>query len=97
MDPKALALPQSIIDLIPPRPANDYNSELFNRKTGLAFDPLAAAESATDIPLSFLFNTKRLNRLVEYQAENNGLGIDDMIEVHFQNLESKKKPKVWKD
>jgi hypothetical protein len=51
MDPKALALPQSIIDLIPPRPANyDYNSELFNRKTGLAFDPLAAAESATDIP-----------------------------------------------
>jgi hypothetical protein len=38
MDPKALALPQSIIDLI--RPANyDYNSELFNRKTGLAFDP----------------------------------------------------------
>jgi hypothetical protein len=79
LDPKALALPQSIIDLIPPRPNYDYNSELFNRKTGLAFDPLAA-ESATDI-LSFLFNTKRLNRLVEYQAENNGLGIDDMIEV----------------
>jgi hypothetical protein len=44
MDPKALALPQSIIDLIPPRPNYDYNSELFNRKTGLAFDPLAAAD-----------------------------------------------------
>jgi hypothetical protein len=88
LDPKALALPQSIIDLIPPRPNYDYNSELFNRKTGLAFDPLAA-ESATDI-LSFLFNTKRLNRLVEYQAENNGLGIDDMIKCLLQNLESKK-------
>jgi predicted Zn-dependent protease len=92
MDPKVLALPQSIIDLIPPRPANyDYNSELFNRKTGLAFDPLAAAESATDIPLSFLFNTKRLNRLVEYQAENNGLGIDDMIEVLTSKIWNQKK------
>jgi hypothetical protein len=28
-----------------------------------------------------LFNTNRLNRLVEFQAENNGLGIDDMISV----------------
>jgi hypothetical protein len=92
MDPKALALPQSIISLIPPRPANyTYNSELFNRKTGLAFDPLAAAESAADIPLSFLFNTKRLNRLVEYQAENNGLGIDDMIELLTSKLWNQKK------
>jgi hypothetical protein len=82
MDPKVLTLPQSIIKLIPPRPANyDYNRELFNRKTGIAFDPLAAAEAAADIPLSFLFNTSRLNRLVEYQAENEGLGIDDMIKV----------------
>jgi hypothetical protein len=58
--------------LIPPRPAgSDYNRELFNRRTGLSFDaPLAAA---------FLFNTSRLNRLVEFQVENNGLGIDDMI------------------
>jgi hypothetical protein len=31
--------------------------------------------------LSFLFNTNRLNRLVEFQAENNGLGIDDMINI----------------
>jgi hypothetical protein len=28
-----------------------------------------------------LFNTNRLNRLVEFQAENNGLGIDDMINI----------------
>jgi hypothetical protein len=31
--------------------------------------------------LVLLFNTSRLNRLVEFQAENNGLGIDDMISV----------------
>jgi hypothetical protein len=35
---------------------------------------------AADIPLSF-YLTLRLNRLVEFQVENNGLGIDDMISV----------------
>jgi hypothetical protein len=82
MDPKMLALPESIIKLIPPRPAGyNYNRELFNRRTGLAFDPLAAAEAAADMPLSFLFNTSRLNRMSQYQAENNGLGVDEMISV----------------
>lgn len=80
IDPKVLALPEGIVKLIPPRPAGyDYTRELFNRRTGLAFDPLAAAETAADLPLSFLFNTSRLNRMVEYQTENNGLVIDDMI------------------
>lgn len=82
IDPKVLEIPDNILKLIPPRPAGyDYNKELFNRRTGLSFDPLAAAEAAADIPLSFLFNTNRLNRLVEFQAENNGLGIDNMINV----------------
>ncbi len=82
MDPKVLLLPESIIKLIPPRPEGyDYNRELFNRRTGLAFDPLAAAETAADLPLSFLFNTSRLNRMIEYKTENNGLGVDEMIAV----------------
>ncbi len=82
MDPKTLALPDNIVKLIPPRPAGyDYNRELFNRRIGLAFDPLAAAETAADLPLSFLFNTERLNRMAEYQAMNNGLGVDEMVTV----------------
>ena len=82
LDPKVLALPEKIIKLIPPRPAGyEYTRELFNRRTGLAFDPLAAAESAADLPLSFLFNPARLNRMAQYQAENDGLGINEMIDV----------------
>lgn len=82
IDPKFLTIPESIIKLIPPRPAGyDYNRELFKRRTGLAFDPLAAAETAADMPLSFLFNTARLNRMIEYQAENNGLGVDEMLDA----------------
>ena len=80
MDPKALTLPESIIRLIPPRPAGYGNSkELFTRRTGLVFDPLAAAESAADMPLSFLFNASRMNRMVQYQVSSKGLGVDDMI------------------
>jgi hypothetical protein len=82
IDPKFLALPENITQLIPPRPAGyDYGRELFNRRTGLAFDPLAAAETAADFPLSFLFNTSRLNRMSQYQVETNGLGVDEMTNL----------------
>jgi len=82
MDPELLAIPDNITRLLPPRPAGyDYNRELFNRRTGLGFDPLGAAETATDLGLSFLFNTDRLNRMAQYQAENGGLGIDEMIDT----------------
>ncbi len=87
MDPNTLALPERLIKLIPPRPAEyDYNRELFNRRTGLAFDPLAAAETAADMPLSFLFNVDRLNRMVQYEQERNGLGIDQMISILITKL-----------
>ncbi len=86
MNPKALALPQNIISLIPPRPAGyDYNRELFKKRTGLAFDPLAAAETAADFPLSFLFNPARLNRMTQYEASTAGLGIGEMMTVLMAN------------
>jgi hypothetical protein len=82
LDPRLLALPDNIIRLIPPRPAGyDYTPELFTHRTGLGFDPLGAAETAADLGLSFLFNTDRLNRMAQYQAENNGLGIPEMTDL----------------
>jgi hypothetical protein len=82
MEPQFLTIPENIVKLIPPRPAGfDYTRELFKRRTGLNFDPLAAAETAADLPLSFLFNANRLNRMVQLQASNNGLGIDEMINL----------------
>ncbi len=82
IDPAFLAMPKNITKLIPPRPAGyEYNRELFNRRTGqLSFDPLAAAETAADLPLSFLFNTARLNRLSQADAEGSGFGLTDMLQ-----------------
>lgn len=82
LDPKTLALPQRIINLIPPRPAGyEYTRELFPRRTGLAFDPLAAAESAVNFPLTLLLHPARLNRMAQYEAEYGGLGVDELLNL----------------
>jgi len=57
IDPAVLVLPERITKLIPPRPSGyEYTRELFKKRTGLAFDALSPAETAADMPLSFLFN-----------------------------------------
>lgn len=77
---KNLLLPEEITKLIPPRPAGyDFTRELFKKRTGLAFDALSPAETVADYCFSFLFNTERVNRMVQYQKRNGGLGLDEMI------------------
>ncbi|HMD01157.1 MAG TPA: zinc-dependent metalloprotease, partial [Ferruginibacter sp.] len=82
MDPKNLVLPEKILALIPPRPAGyEYTRELFKKRTGLAFDALSPAETAADLPLSFLFSTERLNRMMEYAQSSGGLSAEEMIQL----------------
>ena len=82
IDPSVLLLPERIVKLIPPRPSGyDYTKELFKKRTGLAFDALSPAETAADLPLSFLFNSERMNRMVEYEIQNGGLGLNEMIDA----------------
>jgi hypothetical protein len=86
LDPSVLIMPERIIKLIPPRPAGyNYTRELFKKRTGLAFDALSPAESAADLSLSFLFNSERMNRLVQYQVQYGGLGLDEMIQTLFNS------------
>ncbi|HWR33197.1 MAG TPA: zinc-dependent metalloprotease [Chitinophagaceae bacterium] len=82
IDPKVLLVPDRIAKLIPPRPAGyGFTKELFRKRTGLAFDVLSPAETAADLPFSFLFNSERLNRMAQYEAENGGLGVNEMINI----------------
>ncbi len=79
IDPKFLLLPYKIVSMIPPRPAGYVDSrELFNKRTGLAFDALSPAETAADFPLSFLFNTERVSRM-EQDAAVGGLSFTEML------------------
>lgn len=82
LDPSFLELPDRITSIIPPRPAGyDFTRELFNKRTGLAFDALSPAETAADLPLSFLFNSQRLSRMAQYEVQNNGLGVGAMVQL----------------
>ena len=78
--PSFLKLPKGLAGLIPPRPAGiEYTKELFKKRTGLLFDALAPAETAADLPLSFLFHPERLSRMVQQETEG-GLSIPAMID-----------------
>jgi hypothetical protein len=70
LDPAALALPERIIELIPP-PAFGYRDrrETFDSRSGRRFDPLAAARVAADITLAAMLEPTRAARLLEPSAE----------------------------
>jgi len=72
LDPRFLAIPQRILDLIPPR-AYGYESgtaELFDKRTAPAFDPMAAVTVAADLAVSALLEPHRCARLVQHHDEN---------------------------
>jgi len=72
ISPDALALPEKLIEKIPPRPDGyPRTRELFKSRTGLTFDPIGAAESAAGTTLEFMLNPERAARLVEYHARDN--------------------------
>jgi hypothetical protein len=81
IDPKVLQVPDRIAALIPPRPSGYIGSrELFRKRTGLSFDQLSPAETAADLPFSFLFNSERLSRMIQLETKG-GLGVVEMIQL----------------
>jgi hypothetical protein len=86
LSPEVLTLHERIIENIPPRPLGySRNRELFKTRTDLAFDPLAAAESAADMTLSLLLHPARATRLVEHNARDaRQPALDKVIEKLIQ-------------
>jgi hypothetical protein len=71
LSPDALALPENLIQQIPPRPIGYGRSrEVIRVRTDLTFDPLAAAESASDMVFAMLLHPARAARLIEHHARN---------------------------
>jgi hypothetical protein len=83
LKPETLALPESLLKIIPPRPPEyPRNREDFKIHTSPAFDALAPAESAAQHTLQFLFNPERAARLVEFHARNaDNPGLDEVIDA----------------
>ena len=69
ISPENLALPDHIINLIPPRPMGyGRNRETFPSRTGPNFDPIAPAENVVDMTFGFLFDAARANRIIQQSA-----------------------------
>jgi hypothetical protein len=86
LSPEFLTLPENILKIIPPRPPMYYGvGELFEKRTGMSFDALSAAESLADFELAFLFNVERANRLVQNKARANVIGWDNVLEEILKN------------
>src|SRR3989441_11549095 len=73
LKPEALALPESLLRLIPPRPPGYARTrEDFRIRTAPNFDALAPAEAFANHVCDFLFNPERAARLVQYHARYPG-------------------------
>jgi len=69
--PDALMLPESLLKLIPPRPAGYARTrEDFRIRTQPTFDALAPAEAITEHVSGFLLNPERAARLVQFHARD---------------------------
>lgn len=67
LEPNTLTLSEDILRLLPPHPPEyGRTRESFPSHTGLAFDPLAAAEAAADLTLNVLMDPARASRMLQY-------------------------------
>ncbi len=80
--PPALALPDSLLQVIPPRPEGfDMTRELFPRNTGMVFDAVTPAVVAAEQVVGMILAPDRAARLVEQHALDPALpGLDAVID-----------------
>jgi hypothetical protein len=83
LKPDALALPEPLLKMIPPRPPDyERGREHFKIHTSPTFDALAPAEAAAQHTLQFLFNPERAARLVEFHARNaENPGLEEVLDA----------------
>jgi len=92
LDAVTLAIPKEKLNLFPPR-AFGYNRsrESFKGKTGVAFDPLSAANTASDMTLKFLLHPQRANRLVlQKSLDENQLSLEDVLDKVIESSFNKR-------
>jgi hypothetical protein len=71
LSPKFLALPEKVLNLIPPKAYGYKRShESFPAHTGRSFDAVAMTEASASQTLELLLNSRRAARLIEYHARD---------------------------
>ncbi len=72
VSPAEMALPEDLLELIPPQPMgyNRSSAENINGSTGLTFDPMGAAKALANFVFAELTDPQRSQRLIEYHGRN---------------------------
>jgi Met-zincin/Domain of unknown function (DUF5117) len=83
LKPDVLALPESLLRMIAPRPPDyERGREHFKIRTSPAFDALAPVEEAAQHVLGFVLNPERAARLVEFHARDvENPGLEEVIDA----------------
>jgi len=69
LSPSVLKLPKQVIDVLPPRPFGwGMHQELFGRWTGITFDAISPAATASQMTFNLLLDPERAARLVQQNA-----------------------------
>lgn len=69
LDTRYLEIPANLLEIIPPPPPGyPRDRESFKGYTGVAFDPMAAAESSAAATIALLLNPERLTRVLQQKA-----------------------------
>lgn len=87
LDIKEIAIPRKILKLFPPR-AFGYGRtrESFKSKTGVAFDPFGAVETASSMTLKLLLHPERVTRLVQHKSlDKSQLGLEEVLNKVISN------------
>ncbi|MDY8135528.1 zinc-dependent metalloprotease [Aquimarina sp. 2201CG5-10] len=90
LTPEILAIPEEKLKLFPPRAFGYWRSrESFKGKTGVGFDALSVASTASDMSLSLLLHPERASRLVQQKSlDKSQLGLaetlDELLKVTFK-------------
>ncbi len=82
LDAETLAIPKDKLSLFPPRAMGYWRGrESFSGQTGVAFDALSVASTASDMSLRLLLHPERASRLVQQSAMDDGqLGLEKVID-----------------
>ncbi|MFY0651921.1 MAG: zinc-dependent metalloprotease [Cyclobacteriaceae bacterium] len=82
LSPEVLAIPENKLALFPPRAiAYGRTRESFKGRTGVSFDALSAASTASNITLRFIFHPQRASRLIQQKSLDPGqIGLIDVID-----------------
>ncbi|MHA7058882.1 zinc-dependent metalloprotease [Aquimarina sp. M1] len=83
LSPEILAIPEDKLKMFPPR-AFGYGRtrESFKSKTGVTFDAISVASTASDMSLSLLLHPERFSRLIQQKSLNSSqLGAAEVLEA----------------